>query len=186
MATFKGTLSLSSSDLLSDALSFSTNTSVTASHTTGLARAPITSTAVGTASGQVTLYTGDDYAAIAYLYIKNTDTTATDYIYVYKDGGTDIWLKLAGGDFAFLPLVADDTLKAYATTNPTVVSFKVTMRDDHALGDGVGADGIDGNADDSVGYVDSVDGTVTSTVQTKRANNGVVVTAPSYTAVSNL
>ena len=53
-------------------------------------------------------------------------------------------------------------------------------------GDGVGADGVDGNADDSVGYVDSVDGTVSSTVTTKRANNGVVVTAPSYTAVSNL
>tara|TARA_R110002012_G_scaffold18701_3_gene68338 strand:- start:197 stop:589 length:393 start_codon:yes stop_codon:yes gene_type:complete len=129
MATFKGTLSLSSSDLLSDALSFSTNTSVTASHTTGLARAPITSTAIGTASGQVTLYTGDDYAAIAYLYIKNTDTTATDYIFVYKDGGTDIWLKLAGGDFAFLPLVADDTLKAYATTNPTVVEWMVVGTD---------------------------------------------------------
>ena len=76
--------------------------------------------------------------------------------------------------------------KVNSTTNPTVVTFRVTFRDDHALGDGIGADGVDGNADDSVGYVDSVDGTVTSTVQTKRANNGVVVTAPSYTAVSNL
>ena len=39
---------------------------------------------------------------------------------------------------------------------------------------------------DSDGYVDSVDGTITSTVTTKRANNGVVITAPTYTAVSNL
>jgi hypothetical protein len=76
--------------------------------------------------------------------------------------------------------------KVNSTTNPTVVTFKATFRDDHALGDGVGADGVDGNADDSTGYVDSVDGTVSSTVTTKRANNGVVVTAPTYTAISNL
>ena len=60
------------------------------------------------------------------------------------------------------------------------------MRDDHALGDGLGPDGIDGNADDSQGFVDGVDGTISSTIQTKRANNGVVVTAPTHGAVSNL
>ena len=129
MATLTPTLTLVSTDLLTAELSLSTNTSVTASHTTGLARAPITSTAVGTASGQVTLYTGDDYAAIAYLYIKNTDSTATDYIYVYKDGGTDNLLQLAGGDFAFLPLIADDTLKAWATTSGTVVEWMVVGTD---------------------------------------------------------
>ena len=129
MATLTPTLTLVSTDLLTAELSLSTNTSVTASHTTGLARAPITSTAVGTASGQVTLYTGDDYAAIAYLYIKNTDSTATDYIYVYKDGGTDNLLQLAGGDFAFLPLIADDTLKAWATTSGTIVEWMVIGTD---------------------------------------------------------
>jgi len=129
MATLKPSLTLTSTDLLSDTINFTTTTSVTASHTTGLARAPITSTAVGTASGQVTLYTGDDYAAIAYLYIKNTDATATDYVYVYKDGGTDNWLKLAGGDWAFLPLIADDTLKAWATTSGTVVEWMVVGTD---------------------------------------------------------
>ena len=129
MATLTPTLTLVSTDLLTAELSLSTNTSVTASHTTGLARAPITSTAVGTASGQVTLYTGDDYAAIAYLYIKNTDSTATDYIYVYKDGGTDNLLQLAVGDFAFLPLIADDTLKAWATTSGTIVEWMVVGTD---------------------------------------------------------
>ena len=108
MATLTPTLTLVSSDLVTDDLNLSTNTSVTANHTTGLARRPITSTAVGTASGQVTLYTGDDFAATAYLYVKNTDATATDYIYVYKDGGTDNLLKLAGGDWAFMPLIADE------------------------------------------------------------------------------
>ena len=129
MATLKPTLTLESTDLLTAQLSLSTNTSVTASHTTGLARAPITSTAVGTGAGQVTLYTGSDYAAVAYLYIKNTDTTAANYIYVFKDGGTDNWLQLAGGDFAFLPLVADDTLKAWATTSGTIVEWMVVGTD---------------------------------------------------------
>jgi len=129
MATTSASLQLTSADLISDAIGFTTTASITAAHTTGIARAPITSTAVGTASGQVTLYTGDDYAAIAYLYIKNTDVTATDYVYVYKDGGTDNLLKLAGGDFAFLPLIADDTLKAWATTSGTVVEWMVVGTD---------------------------------------------------------
>tara|TARA_R110000823_G_scaffold239256_1_gene364478 strand:- start:36 stop:422 length:387 start_codon:yes stop_codon:yes gene_type:complete len=123
MATVTAKLTLTSADLLSQSLNLSLSKSITASHTTGLARAPITSTAIGTASGQVTIYTADDYAAIAYIYIKNTATTSTDYIYVYT--GSNIWLKLRGGEFAFLPSVADDTLKAYATTTGTIVEWMV-------------------------------------------------------------
>jgi len=71
------------------------------------------------------IYTADDFAAIAYLYLKNTDTTATDYIYVYDDTSTGdpVILKLGGGDFAFLPLNADKTLRAYATTANTVLEY---------------------------------------------------------------
>ena len=114
---------MTSTDLLSQNLNLAVTNAITASHTTGLARAPITSTAIGTTSGQVTLYTADDYAAIAYLYIKNTDTTAANFIYVYT--ASNIWLKLGGGEFAFLPMVADDTLKAYATTSGTIVEWMV-------------------------------------------------------------
>ena len=123
MATITTKLTMTSTDLLTQNLNLAVTNAISASHTTGVARAPITSTAKGTASGQVTLYTADDYAAIAYLYIKNTDTTATDYIYVYT--GSNIWLKLGGGEFAFLPMVADDTLKAYATTSGTIVEWMV-------------------------------------------------------------
>ena len=136
MATTTALITISSSDLLSDELAVTTTSTLTQTttatgieHTTGLARKTVTSTAKGTASGQVTLYTADDFAAIAYLYIKNTDATATDYVYVYKDGGTDNLLKLAGGDFAFLPLIADDTLKAWATTSGTVVEWMVIGTD---------------------------------------------------------
>ena len=70
------------------------------------------------------LYTADDFAAIAYIYIKNTNATATNYIYVYDDStsGDPVILKLAGGDWAFMPTKADKTLKAYSPggSNPTV------------------------------------------------------------------
>ena len=115
MATIAAKLSLSSSDLLSDTLSFTQSASVTASHTTGMARAVVKSTAKGTATGQVTLYTADDYAAIAYLYIKNTNTTAANKIYIYDDTSTGdpIFMQLAGGDWAWVPMHGDKTLKAY-------------------------------------------------------------------------
>ena len=83
MATITPTLTLESTDLTSDSLSLSTNSSITVSHTTGMSREEVKSTAKGTASGQVTLYTGDDYAAIAYLYIKNTNSVAANKIYIY-------------------------------------------------------------------------------------------------------
>tara|TARA_Y100000593_G_C4238382_1_gene300803 strand:+ start:605 stop:1006 length:402 start_codon:yes stop_codon:yes gene_type:complete len=115
MATTTPTLTLTSSDLLTDSLALETTTSVTASHTTGLARAIVKSTAKGTAAGQVTLYTADDYAAIAYLYVKNTNTTAANKIYIYDDTSTGdpILIQLAGSDFAWIPMHGDKTLKAY-------------------------------------------------------------------------
>ena len=129
MATVTAAVTLTSAvgDLLTDALALSDSTAITAGETTGLARMKITSTAKGTASGQVTIYTADDFAAIAYIYIKNTDATATDYIYVYDDttSGDPVILKLAGGDWAFLPTIADKTLKAYATTSGTIIESMV-------------------------------------------------------------
>tara|TARA_Y100000361_G_scaffold122328_1_gene114545 strand:- start:206 stop:607 length:402 start_codon:yes stop_codon:yes gene_type:complete len=124
MATVTPKLTLTSTDLLSQNLNLTVSTSITASHTTGIARAPITSTAKGTASGQVTLYTADDYAAIAYLYVKNTNATAANKIYIYDDTSTGdpIWMQLQGGEFAFIPMHGDKTLKAYSPggSNPIV------------------------------------------------------------------
>ena len=127
MANVTAAVTVTSTDLLTDSLSSAVTKTITATATTGLARRPITSTAVGTSSGQVTLYTADDFAAIAYIFIKNTDTTATDYIYVFDDStsGDPQILKLAGGDWAFMPTIADNTLKCFATTSGTVVEWMV-------------------------------------------------------------
>ena len=101
MATTTAQLILTSTDLLSDSLSLSaiatltqtgTNTGIT--ETTGLTRKKVTSTAKGTASGQITLYTADDFAAIPYLYVKNLDTTAGNKIFIYDDTSTGEFMVL--------------------------------------------------------------------------------------------
>ena len=138
MATTTATFTIASTDLLSDELALTTSTTLTQTttstgveDTTGLARAKITSTAKGTASGQVTLYTADDFAAIPYLYIKNLDTTAGNRIYVYDDTSTGdpLQFQLDAGDFGFIPMHGDKTYKAYATTNPTRIEFMVLGKD---------------------------------------------------------
>ena len=138
MPTTTATLTLSSTDLLSDELALSTTCALTKTttatgieDTTGLNRKKITSTAKGTASGQITLYTADDFAAIPYLYIKNLATTAGHRIYVYDDttSGDPLQFQLDAGDWGFIPMHGDKTYKAYATTNPTSIEFMVIGKD---------------------------------------------------------
>ena len=139
MATTTATITLSSTDLLSDELALSTTATLTQTgtatgieHTTGLSRKKVTSTDKGTASGQVTLYTADDFAAIPYLYIKNTATTAGHKIYVYDDttSGDPIQFHLDAGDWAFIPMHGDKTYKAYSPGgNDPTVEFMVMGKD---------------------------------------------------------
>ena len=139
MATTTATLTLNSTDLLTDELSLSTTATLTQTgtatgieHTTGLSRKKVTSTAKATASGQVTLYTADDFAAIPYLYIKNTATTAGHKIYVYDDSSTNdpIQFQLDAGDWGFIPMHGDKTYKAYSPGgNDPVVEFMVMGKD---------------------------------------------------------
>tara|TARA_B110000003_G_scaffold195853_1_gene194559 strand:+ start:1392 stop:1811 length:420 start_codon:yes stop_codon:yes gene_type:complete len=138
MPTTTATFTLSSADLLSDELALSTTctltkttTSTGVEDTTGLNRKKITSTAKGTASGQITLYTADDFAAIPYLYVKNLATTAGHRIYIYDDttSGDPLQFQLDAGDWGFIPMHGDKTYKAYATNNPTSIEFMVTGQD---------------------------------------------------------
>ena len=136
MAT-KATITLTS-DILSDTLNFSSTATITKvgtstaiEHTTGLSRKKVTSTAKGTASGQVTLYTADDFAAIGYLYVKNTATTPGHKIYIYDDStsGDPIQFQLDASDWGFIPMHGDKTYKAYASNDPTTIEFMVMGQD---------------------------------------------------------
>ena len=127
MATVTAQLTLTSTDLLTDSLSITTTmTKALVDGTSGLARKKITSTAKGTASGQVELTTASEYTSPNYLYVKNTDATLTDYISIFDDAGGDLdVIYLAGGDFAIIPIFSGANLKAYAATSGTVVEWMV-------------------------------------------------------------
>ena len=125
MATVTTKLTVSSSDLTSQILSLSLSKAISASHTTGLARTKVGQTAVH--ADAALIYTADDYAAPCYIYIKNTDATTTDYLYVYDDTSTGdpVELKLSGGEWAWMPTNADKTLRVYAATTGTVVEYGI-------------------------------------------------------------
>ena len=117
-------LTLTSTDLLTDSISFSVTNSLTAAHG-GIMRANVLATSVGGTA--TTIYTADDFAATCYIYVKNVDATPTDYLYVYDDTstGAPVMLKLAGGDWAWMPTIADKTYRVYATTTGTVVEYGI-------------------------------------------------------------
>ena len=139
MATTTATITLSSTDLLTDELALSTTATLTKTgtatgieHTTGLSRKVVKSTAKATASGQVTLYTADDFAAIPYLYVKNLATTAGHKIYIYDDSSTNdpIQFQLDAGDWCFIPMHGDKTYKAYSPGgNDPSIEFMVMGQD---------------------------------------------------------
>jgi|LakMenEpi03Aug12_release.lakeMendotaPanAssembly.Ray.scaffolds.fasta_scaffold643602_2 hypothetical protein len=127
MATVTATLSLTSTDLVSDSLSMSVSASISAAHAVGISRAKITSTAKGTSSGQVVLLTAADWTPPSYLYVKNTSSSVSDLIYVYVTTGTDdpIIARIAGGGFAFIPCDNSADLSCYASGSGVVVEYAV-------------------------------------------------------------
>ena len=128
MATTIAQLTLTSTDLLTDTLALSTVASITAPHTSGLSRSSITSTAIGTASGQVTVDTADDFAAPNFIYIKNIAAyhAENNIAYGYFSGDPDgAVIQLHGGQFAYIQTSGDFTLKFYTSTSGTVIEHMV-------------------------------------------------------------
>ena len=102
MATTIAQLTLTSSDLLSDTLELTTLASIVAPHTGGLSRSAVTSTAIGTASGQVTVDTADTFASPNFIYVKNTADyhASNNVVYGYFSGDADgMVLQIHGGQF---------------------------------------------------------------------------------------
>jgi|TARA_Y100000034_G_scaffold51545_1_gene63361 hypothetical protein len=124
MATLTANITLTSTDLLTDSLSLTVSNNLTVLQG-GIFRSTVTATSTGASA--TTIYTADDYAAPCYIYIKNTDATATDYLYVYDDTSTGdpVELKLSGGEWAWMPTNADKTLRVYAATTGTVVEYGI-------------------------------------------------------------
>ena len=139
MATTTATITLSSSDLLSDELALSTTATLTTAgtstgvtQTTGLARRT-TSAANAAAIQAVNLYRAGDYTANGAnkVYIKNTSTTATEYYTVHID--QEEIGRLYAGDWMFMP---------WNATSGTKAQFTVTIAATWAAGDTWEFDGV--------------------------------------------
>ena len=109
MATTTATISISSSDLLSNALAFSTTSTLTTAgtstgltETSGLARTNFTNDPIQSKA----IYRSDDATANGAnkIYLKNLSTTATEYFTVFVD--QEEMGRLYAGDWAFFPWTA--------------------------------------------------------------------------------
>ena len=110
MATTTATLTINSTDLLSDELSLSTTATLTAAGSStgltdvsGLARKTVTG-----GHAQYTLFDGSDYTAdkAHKLYLKNISTTAAEYFLITVNA-EDVG-RLYAGDWALIPWSAHD------------------------------------------------------------------------------
>jgi hypothetical protein len=136
MATTIATISLSSSDLTSSALAFtSTNPLYTAgtatglSLTSGLSRTNFTDDPIH----QKLIYRGDDATADGAnkIYMKNLSTTPAEYFTIYIN--SEEMGRLYAGDWAFFP---------WAANNGTKRVFTVTIAATWAIGDTWEFDGV--------------------------------------------
>ena len=110
MATTTATITINSTDLLSDELSLSTTATLTgAGNSTGLT--DVSGLARKTVTGghaQYTLFDGSDYTADKShkLYLKNTSTTASEFFLITVNA-EDVG-RLYAGDWALIPWSAHD------------------------------------------------------------------------------
>ena len=118
MATTTATITLSSTDLLSDELALSTTSTLTTAGTStgvtqcsGLSRKTLSYASSGVIDSEV-LYRADDYTAdkANKVYIKNTSSTAAEYLEIMitgsggtAGGGVTELGRLYAGDWAFFP-----------------------------------------------------------------------------------
>ena len=110
MATTTATITLASTDLLSDELALTTTATLTGAGnstgltgTSGLGRKTVTG-----GHAQYTLFDGSDYTAdkAHKLYLKNTSTTAAEYFLITVNS-EDVG-RLYAGDWALIPWSAHD------------------------------------------------------------------------------
>ena len=129
MATTTATLTVSSSDLTSNALSLSvTNTLYKAGTTIGLDQTTgINKKVYAAAQTNATLISAgdfDDNTANA-VFIKNTGSSTTDYFTVTIASGNSVIGRLYGGDFLWIPYEGEEDLDITSTGTNMELEYMV-------------------------------------------------------------
>ena len=79
-------------------------------------------------SDHITLVDKSEFAAPAFVYIKNTaayHATAGRVFCYYDNHGAEDIMEIRGGHFAFVPLSPNNNLKAYTSTSGTIVEHMI-------------------------------------------------------------
>ncbi len=123
MGVLNASISLGSPDVLSSPVDVSLGISVSADSGT-ITRSKVAATGV---TGAVTIYKSNDKLESAYVYVKNMHEEREKFAYVFVDSATDdpVFLKIAGNEFAFMPVKNDVTLKAYVTQPDQIIEYGV-------------------------------------------------------------
>ena len=131
MGTLRATLALASGDVLTTPVAL--NVVQAAGADSGyIMRAKVLKTAVH--DDALVIYKANDKLTSAYIYVKNMDPEREKYVYLYNDANSnDVFAKLAGGEFCFIPVAPDQTIKAYATRVDTIVELGVFGLDSSAV-----------------------------------------------------
>ena len=110
MPTLTPTLTLTSTDVTSDELSFSVTDSLS------ISKKVVNISRVATSTGDLTLFASSSYSR-SYVYLKNTDSSIAMDI----DFGSTASFNLAAGEFAFFPwLGAQNIVVAADSGTPTL------------------------------------------------------------------
>jgi hypothetical protein len=116
MATLTPTLTLTSTDLTSDALALTVTDSLTVTHPfTGPSKITIT-----TADNQELV--DDAVSGVHYFYAKNTDTT--NFVVLQTTASVQ-YARLSPGEFCFFPVNDGNGLEARADTASCVLEYAV-------------------------------------------------------------
>ena len=117
MATLNVTLELTSTDVFSDTLSLSNTDALTITKSTKLER--ITTSTTSTQFAAAASYTK------AYVYLKNTSTTASEIIHIETASGSGKQFELGAGEFAFFPWDSTENLFADADAGTPVMEVGI-------------------------------------------------------------
>jgi hypothetical protein len=114
MATLTPTLTLTSTNAMSDSLSISVTDSLTVTNPVELA-----TKSIATGSAQAVIASN---SAFSYVYLKvKSGTNTTDWVQVLLGGHAK--LKMRVGEFAFLPLYNSQAITAEAQGGACIVEF---------------------------------------------------------------
>ena len=114
MATLIPTLTLSSTDVTTDMLSFSVTNSLTISNKV------IAPSRVKTSTGDLTLFASGSYSR-SYVYLKNMDDT----IAMDVDFGSTAAFNIRPGEFAFFPWHASQNIVVAADSGTPVLEYAI-------------------------------------------------------------